>query len=89
MFLLITIMKFCNKKKRITNKKIVKLAKNDVKPTNDDVNPDTVFQKTEMNNSKIISLICFISSLTSIGTFLMLLALYFYETIYLFVAAAF
>jgi hypothetical protein len=88
-FLLITIMKFCNKKKRITNKKIVKLAKNDVKPTNDDVNPDTVFQKTEMNNSKIISLICFISSLTSIGTFLMLLALYFYETIYLFVAAAF
>jgi hypothetical protein len=88
-FLLITIVKFYNKKKRITNKKIVKPAKNDVKPTNDDVNPDTVFQKTELNNSKIILMICFISSLNHIGTFLMLLALYFYETIYLFVAAAF
>jgi hypothetical protein len=81
-FLLITIVKFYNKKKRLTNKKIAKPAKNDVKP-------DTVFQKTELNNSKIILMICFISSLNHIGTFLMLLALYFYETIYLFVAAAF
>ena len=68
-FLVITIVKFYNKKKRVLNE--------------DDVNSDPIiFRKTDMNNSKITLFICFFSSFNHIGVFLLLISLFFLESAY-------
>lgn len=69
--LIITIVKFYNGKQKL--KRQIKAQRK--------VNSDPiVFRKTDMNNSKVALLICFVSSLGHLGTFLSLLVLFFLES---------
>ena len=75
--LLITVLNFYNRKRKLKKKRLEKPSKE----SEQDISDSTI-RKTEINNSKIIFLICIISSFNHIGTFLILISLYFYDQIY-------